>query len=156
MNIRPSLSFISHLFTGLSRFAAAASTLLLAALTCSGGPGDAPSPRGRHTVVWTSSKMLVWGGSSGSARFYNDGGIYDPVANTWTDIPTNGAPGPRFSHSAVWTVTEMIVWGGTTNGTPLSYFNDAGRFNPAAGTWSAVTTTGAAKARYAHTAAWTG
>jgi N-acetylneuraminic acid mutarotase len=100
--------------------------------------------------------MLVWGGASSSSSFYNDGGIYDPAANTWAVITTNGAPGPRYAHSAVWTGMQMIVWGGTTNGTPISYFNDGGRFNLGSGTWDPLTTVNAAKARYSHTAAWTG
>src|SRR5438046_851208 len=88
-------------------------SVCLIAWNSTGAQGDAPSPRGRHTVVWTGNKMLVWGGSSGSGKFYNDGGVYDPAANSWGAIPTNGAPGPRFAHTAVWTGTEMIVWGGT-------------------------------------------
>ncbi len=100
--------------------------------------------------------MLVWGGSAGSASFFNDGGIYDPAANTWTAIPTSGAPGPRFAHSAVWTGSDMIVWGGTTNGSPLSFFNDGGRFNLSSRTWSLTSTAGGPRARYSHTAAWTG
>jgi N-acetylneuraminic acid mutarotase len=128
----------------------------MAAPTSHAAPGDPPPPRGRHTAIWTGSKMVVWGGTSGSSSFFNDGGIYDPAANTWSAITTTGAPGPRFAHSAVWAGTQMIVWGGTTNGTPLSFFNDGGRFNLASGTWDPVTTSGAPKARYSHTAAWTG
>jgi N-acetylneuraminic acid mutarotase len=134
----------------------AAAFFLAAALMCEAAPGDSPSPRGRHTAVWTGSQMLVWGGSAGSSIFLNDGGIYDPIANLWTPISSDGAPGPRFAHSMVWDGNGIIVWGGTTNGTPLSFFNDGGRFEPSSGTWSLLTTIGAPKARYSHTAAWTG
>jgi hypothetical protein len=39
---------------------------------------NAPSARGRHTAVWTGSKMIVWGGESEERRL-NTGGIYDPL-----------------------------------------------------------------------------
>ncbi len=53
----------------------------------------APSARGLHTAVWTGSKMIVWGGHE-PRRFnaLNDGGLYDPVVNTWTAMTTSGAP----------------------------------------------------------------
>ena len=72
---------------------------------------NAPTPRYAHTAVWTGSKMLVWGGTTGTA-YLNDGGIYDPVANTWTLLPDTNAPSARMYHTAVWTGTKMIIWGG--------------------------------------------
>ena len=42
----------------------------------------------------------------------NDGGRYNPTANSWTAVPTTGAPAARCDHTAVWTGSEMIVWGG--------------------------------------------
>ena len=137
--------------------------------------------------------MIVWGGIGGSG-FLNDGGRYNPAANSWTavthqrrarraylshggvdgqrddrlgrrwqqwlferrralqsggeqldggDAPT-ARPPRAICHTAVWTGSEMIVWGGY-NGS--SYFNDGGRYNPAADSWTAVTTTGAPAAR---------
>jgi N-acetylneuraminic acid mutarotase len=109
----------------------------------------APSVRAYHTAVWTGSKMIVWGGTD-----LNDGGQYDPVANTWTPTTTTGAPSARSSHTAVWTGSRMIVWGGlTTSFVPL---HDGGQYDPVANTWTATTTTGAPLARYRHTAVWTG
>ena len=73
--------------------------------------------------------MIVWGGYYDSSGYFNDGGRYNPMANTWTALPTTGAPAARSYHTAVWTGSEMIVWGGQgSNG----YFNDGGRYNPAA------------------------
>ena len=54
--------------------------------------------------------MIVWGGEDGSG-YFNDGGRYNPAANSWTALPTTGAPAAR-EHTAVWTGSEMIVWGG--------------------------------------------
>jgi N-acetylneuraminic acid mutarotase len=112
--------------------------------------GSALAGRYNHTAVWTGSEMIVWGGCSGSSSltYYNDGMRYNPTANNWTAVQTNGAPAARSGHTAVWTGSEMIVWGGGRN--------DGGRYNPAANSWMAVPTNGAPAARSGHTAIWTG
>ena len=116
------------------------------------GATSALSARSLHTAVWTGSAMIVWGGTGYSGNL-NDGGVYNPAANSWTAVTTNGAPSARGGHTAVWTGSAMIVWGGSENGVPL---NDGGVYNPAADSWTAVTTNGAPSARYGHTAVWTG
>jgi len=114
----------------------------------------APSARANHTVVWTGSEMIVWGGFSydGAAHRWGDGGRYDPAANTWTAVSLTGAPSARSHHAAVWTGSEMIVWGGSGQ----SYLNDGGGYNPATDSWTAMGTTTAPTGRYGHTAVWTG
>jgi N-acetylneuraminic acid mutarotase len=97
--------------------------------------------------------MIIWGGQNGTTRF-NDGGRYDPAADSWMTVTTVSAPGLRDHHTAVWTGTEMIVWGGW-NGTG-NYYNDGGRYNPLTDTWTAVSTYGAPTPRYYHSAIWTG
>jgi hypothetical protein len=47
----------------------------------------------------------------------------------------------------------MIVWGGRGN---YPYWNDGGRYSPAANGWTGVPTNGAPAARFWHTAVWTG
>ena len=118
-----------------------------------GAVSNSPPARFSHTAVWTGSEMIVWGGYSDIAPS-NDGGRYNPVANSWTALPTTGAPAGRYYHTAVWTGSEMIVWGG--RGDTSRYFNDGGRFSPAANSWTTVPTNGAPAARYGHTAVWTG
>jgi N-acetylneuraminic acid mutarotase len=113
----------------------------------------APSGRDFHTAVWTGSRMIAWGGQGGSG-YLNDGGQYDPVANTWTATTTAGAPSIRADHTAVWTGSKMIVWGGL--GSTGGYLNDGGQYDPVANTWMATTTAGAPLGRYLHTAVWTG
>jgi hypothetical protein len=71
----------------------------------------APSARVYHTAVWTGSRMLVWGGYTGST-FTDTGAQYDPASNSWTPMTTTGAPSGRHSHTAVWTGSRMLVWGG--------------------------------------------
>ncbi len=114
--------------------------------------GSPPTARYSHTAVWTGSEMIVWGGCTTNSGNFNTGGRYNPVANSWTSLPTSGAPYPRNSHTAVWTGTEMIVWGGSGG----SYLDSGGRYNPVANGWTAAATAGAPAARYLHTAVWTG
>jgi N-acetylneuraminic acid mutarotase len=99
--------------------------------------------------------MIVWGGSyflTGNDHYLNDGARYNPAADTWRAVNTNGAPVARRFHTTVWTGTEMIVWGGFGTG----YLGDGGRYNPANDFWSVVGVTGAPSARQHHTAVWTG
>jgi N-acetylneuraminic acid mutarotase len=99
--------------------------------------------------------MIVWGGYNYTGL--NDGGRYNPEANTWTAVPTTGAPAARYAHTAVWTGSEMIVWGGEDwNGARYTYHNDGGRYSLVADSWTAVPTNGAPGARTYHTAVWTG
>lgn len=115
---------------------------------------SAPAGRYLHTAVWTDNEMIVWGGGpSVSPYYWSDGGRYNPTANAWAALATNGAPAARMYHTAVWTGTEMVVWGGYSNTT---YYADGGRYNPVANHWTVVTTNGAPVGRGEHTGLWTG
>ena len=97
--------------------------------------------------------MIVWGGYNGTS-YLNDGGRYNPAANTWTAVTTTGAPAARNDpHGGVDGQRDDRL--GRISGTG-GYLNDGGRYNPTANTWTAVTTTGAPTARDSHTAVWTG
>jgi hypothetical protein len=61
--------------------------------------------------------MIVWGGSG--AGYRNDGGRYNPTADSWAAVTTAGAPSARGYHTAAWTGREMIVWGGLFSSTAL-------------------------------------
>jgi N-acetylneuraminic acid mutarotase len=117
------------------------------------------APAGRHaySVVWTGSKMVIWGGfyrdASGSDHLFNNGGRYDPVSDTWTATTLVGAPSARFGQTGVWTGSEMVVWGGRDAGT---IFDNGARYDPVADTWTAMSTVGAAFARYGPATVWTG
>jgi N-acetylneuraminic acid mutarotase len=101
--------------------------------------------------------MIIWGGTidSEGSIFFNTGGRYNPLSNSWARTTTSGAPSSRTSHTAVWTGTQMVVWGGCTDSC-LTNLNTGGRYNPSTNSWLATTTTGAPSARSAHTAVWTG
>jgi len=121
------------------------------AMTTTGAPGA----RVGHTMVWTGSRLLVWGGKQGGVGL-NTGGSYDPVADTWTALPTVGAPTARFGHVAVWTGSEMVVFGGQTGPSANSAVATGAAFNPVTGAWRPLTGGGGPVARSGAAAAWTG
>ena len=117
-----------------------------------------PTARAEHTAVWTGNEMIVWGGNGGTG-LVNTGGRYSPSSDSWLALPTANAPAPRWHHAAVWTGDEMIVWGGwvpAPGGTPQMLFNDGGRYDPAANTWSPTSVIGAPGGRRRASAVWTG
>jgi len=110
--------------------------------------------------------MIVWGGgnialslgpydyllSFSLENWFNDGGRYDPITDTWLAVTTTGAPRARIQHTGVWTGTEMLVWGGNS---PTNVFNDGGRYNSETGSWLPIITQGAPAPRSGYTAVWT-
>ena len=93
---------------------------------------NAPSGRANNSTVWTGSEVIVWGGYDivdDEFIEFSDGGHYDPVTDSWTEVTLEGAPSARFRHTAVWTGEEMIVWGGNTlEGIVNTYLADGGRY----------------------------
>ena len=69
--------------------------------------------------------MIVWGGYG--SGYLNDGGRFNPAANSWTAVAATGAPTARDFHTAVWTGSEMIVWGGSVGASDL---NDTWFYTP--------------------------
>ena len=113
---------------------------------------DAPGARFGHTMVWTGTKLLVWGGRNGGG-YLTSGGIYDPATDTWEVMSATGAPTERQNHVAVWTGAEMVVFGGENAGGALS---SGGAFNPVTGKWRSLTSGGGPLARSEAGAVWTG
>jgi len=104
----------------------------------------APSPRDRHTALWTGSRMIVWGGDDGKENDLSTGGIYDPVTDRWEAISNVGAPSGRDDHAGVWADSKMIIWGGYA-GTHVT--NTGGVYDPVSDSWKATSTAGAPSAR---------
>jgi hypothetical protein len=109
------------------------------------------------STVWTGSKMIIWGGTDGLgfSTIFNDGGIYDPLSDTWKSMTTVGAPIGRYGQTVIWTGSKMIVWGGRTQTSP-EYLNTGGIYDPSNDTWTPLTTSGAPSPRIAPTGVWTG
>ena len=114
---------------------------------------SAPSPRKRHTAIWTGTSMIVWGGAVMSGQLSNQGGEYAPAPKTWSLLTTANAPTPRGDHTAVWTGTKMLVWGGVTDA-ETGGTASGGIFNGSSKTWRATSATSAPSLRTQHTAVW--
>lgn len=100
-----------------------------------------PDARIYHSLVWTGTEVIVWGGWGFGGTAYNTGGRYNPATDTWSATSTGaGVPDPHSRHAAVWTGTEMILWGGIVS---PSQNNSGGRYNPVADTWAPTSLTGA-------------
>ncbi len=84
----------------------------------------APEGRIQFTMLWTGSKVIVWGGSG--AQLVNTGFLYDPAFDGWSPMTLTRAPAARLNYSGVWTGNQMIVWGGTDFVTAL---NTGGRYS---------------------------
>lgn len=112
----------------------------------------APSPRGGYSAVWTGSRMILWGGTTGmfsqpNHGDRNDGAAYNPTADSWAPITSDGAPSPRFGPSAVWAGFGMFVYGGEQsyqNGLLFAPAAGGGLYDPTTDTWRPVSTAGAA------------
>ena len=92
-------------------------------------------------------EMVIWGlGKNGAL---NDGKIYNPITDIWTDISI--APKRRHGHTAIWTGTEMIVWGGKGN----AEMADGYKYKPVNDTWEKIAE-GGPEPRFNHTANWSG
>lgn len=113
---------------------------------------NAPSPRYRHTAVWTGTKLVVWGGLDENGALA-DGAVYNPTSNSWAPLPSTGAPTARFGHISVWTGSEVLIFGGEDAGGPLA---SGAAYDPATGIWRALSATGSPVARTFARGVWSG
>lgn len=111
----------------------------------------APIGRSAHGAVWDGTNMIVWGGyNSASNTYFNNGGRYNPLLNTWSSMNTNGAPSPRtIGHGCAILNGNMYCWGGNSSGN-LCY-SDGGYYSPSGDSWTAMPTNLAPVARSGHT-----
>ncbi|RLA65547.1 MAG: hypothetical protein DRQ88_01960 [Epsilonproteobacteria bacterium] len=82
----------------------------------------APTARANtSTALWTGSHFIIFGGmapKNGSFEFFNDGGVYDPVTDTWVPMPVTAyLPLSGLSkQQMVFTGDSILLWSGW-NGT---------------------------------------
>ena len=103
----------------------------------------APFPlTGRITPSFaiTSGKLVVWGGASAdNSQAFNDGAVFDPVANSWTVMPTKGAPAVGQGYRAAADPTSGVVFFVGKGPYDTAGESDEGAvFHMATGTWTAV------------------
>lgn len=117
---------------------------------------DSPELRKYHSMIWTGTEVIVWGGDNENWESINTGGRYNPSTDSWLEVSLVGAPGARSYHTAVWTGTEMIVWGGYDQSEDL-FYSSGGRYDPTTDSWQATfSLVPAPTARVAHSVVWTG
>ncbi|MFK8012739.1 MAG: hypothetical protein AB8B80_11900, partial [Marinicellaceae bacterium] len=116
---------------------------------------DAPLGRSDHTVIWTGTEMIIWGGVLPGNILTQTGARYNPSNDSW--LPTNigaNVPSQRTAHTAIWTGTEMIIWGGRDS---IDTINTGGRYNPVSNTWEPTKLDSSTpQGKYSHSAVWTG
>jgi N-acetylneuraminic acid mutarotase len=102
-------------------------------------PAPPIAGRWRHTMIWTGTEVVVWGGQGSGSAFLRDGARFDPKTNVWTKFPdpVAGFDG-RIESAAVWTGTEVLVWGGHNSSIVPYSRNDGARYLPS-GSWSTFT-----------------
>jgi hypothetical protein len=113
---------------------------------------NAPSPRYRHTAVWTGTQLVIWGGLDGSGALA-DGAVYTLASNSWAPLPSTGAPAARLGHVSVWTGSEVLIFGGEDAGGPLA---SGAAYDPATGMWRTLSSTGSPLARTFAQGVWSG
>ncbi len=108
---------------------------------------DHPSSRKRATAVWSGSKLIVWGGASGTVT--NSGAVFTPSSMTpvdyWRAGTSAGAPVGRTSFSAVWMNDKKC--GVDSTGTML---NDGAKYDAVTNSWTPIANTHGLTARYRH------
>jgi N-acetylneuraminic acid mutarotase len=111
------------------------------------GQGAATSPLERqgHKMVWdpVHNKVIMFSGGTSSSRM-NDLWCYDPVANAWAEMKTQGAagspPGRRIGDfDMVWDGTQVIMFGRVDMGS--YYRNDLWCYDPGSNSWTEKTST---------------
>jgi hypothetical protein len=94
-------------------------------------PSPALSPRGAEALVWTGTKLVVWGGDAntgtpGPDRVRNDGAVYTPAARTWTPMAASPLPA---------TVEQQAVGVDTVDGVVFARGRATAIWYPATNTW---------------------
>jgi len=114
-------------------------------------------------VVWTGSKLLVWGGydfentvidESGVewATIRKDGLVYDAETTRWTRMSDVGAPDTQ-PRTTVWTGSELLLFAlGTAEAGSVRGYG----YDPDDDAWRTISTVGAPSQSDVSSATWTG
>lgn len=73
--------------------------------------------RSSHTAtLLPDGQVLVTGGVNAAGTILNDGELYNPRLNTWTNVPTGFFAGPRVNHTATLLPNgKVLIAGGQTD-----------------------------------------
>jgi hypothetical protein len=117
---------------------------------------NAPTIRRFPAAAWIGDRMFVWGGLgfgyTDPWKASTDGGLYDPVSDTWSAVSGVAAPTGRFTPAAVWTGKRVLVWGVQDHSDNPPTPN--GVYDPATDSWSPMSSAG--DPRMGQYVVWTG
>jgi N-acetylneuraminic acid mutarotase len=107
--------------------------------------GEAPSPRGFHSLVFEpgSREVLLFGGEDRDGGL-NDTWAYDPGTNVWTELdPAGELPSQRSGHSMIFEAESgtVILFGGHDREDKAG-LNDTWTYDPQTNAWLALDTRG--------------
>ena len=81
-------------------------------------PGTAPTGRYAHDMVYDSAnnKVVLFGGITGDGQRSSETWLYDPSANTWTEMFPSPSPAARYYHAMVYDSAndKVVLYGGIT------------------------------------------
>jgi len=112
----------------------------------------APDGRSSHAVVWTGSRMIVFGGS-GSQGWVTKAGSYDPLTDTWHPVAAPPGSDAWFHIVAVWTGERVIAWGSKPG---IPNYRYGATYDPSTDTWTPMSTVDAPPIRGNPDGVWTG
>lgn len=119
---------------------------------------NAPTQRRDFAMVWTGSRVLIWGGrDDDTGTDLSDGAAYDPATDTWTAIADASSVGLEGAvlGGYLWSGTELLIFGGL-GGPGAVTLTNGGRYDPLTDSWSAMSTVGEPSHRRSAAVAWTG
>lgn len=97
-------------------------------------------------IAGNGNEFIVFGGyDKVSSR--SDGGIYNPMSDTWKVIPDMNDGLDRSLATVAWTGSKLIVWGG---GDGTTFTNTGKIYDPTTGLWTSMNTAGAPTARWSN------
>lgn len=117
------------------------------------GGAEVPSARSGHTMVWSGSEAIIWGGLLGIGTVSANGATYEPTSGLWRPLSTLGAPAARAGAASALSSTGLLLWGGFAGGT---FLNSGAILSLGTYQWTDISTNGAPEPRDNHVAAWTG
>lgn len=98
---------------------------------------DAPDVTSDFGMAWTGSKVMVFGGVNSSTGSYSDQGyIFNPGNNTWSNINQSSSLGFRSKLSLLNVGGKMIVWGGYYD--VFGFYEDGACYNPDTNAWDEI------------------
>jgi N-acetylneuraminic acid mutarotase len=106
-------------------------------------------------VVWTGSRLIVWGGLSvgASPTYFDDGAMLTLGDASWVDMTETGAPSGRWRSARAWTGSQLLIFGGLGS---AGVATDGGAYDPARDAWSPLPSVGAPTGRHSAVSAHTG